>query len=101
MSLRTFQYGATEAKIPFDITMAMKHPDCNVDFRIEGSYYRVELPERWHLYTIFKLGCNHLNWHNQTEIKQSEYLPRALSEQSPTVTIREEEDENSFPSPCS
>ena len=71
------------SKDPFDITMAMKHPDCNVDFGIECSYYRLELCERWQLYTIFKVACNHLNWHDHTRMEKQylQYLPPALTEQ--------------------
>jgi hypothetical protein len=64
---------------PFDIAKAMKEPSCNVDFTIEGSYYRIELHERRQLYTIFKLACNQLDWVDQAHIEK-EYLQTIPSE---------------------
>jgi hypothetical protein len=56
---------------PFDIAAALTHLSSNPKLETVGSHYRITVRERHELYALFKLACNHLNWHDHAKLKKN------------------------------
>jgi hypothetical protein len=66
---------------PYDIRMALnRRPE--LEFSIEGTYYRVKLNLSSDVYRVFKSASNHLNWLYLEELEKrySETSPKEFSE---------------------